>query len=85
MRVGSSEGYSRLMKFRRVRKNLVEDINFRKYFEGGSQQLSLFYRNIIQKDLCYWCQWLPDVAIERDPNAYLHKHNLRQRMIAYGT
>ena len=73
MRAISSEGYGRLRFFRQVRKNLVEDAAFRKYFEGESQQLPAFYRNIIQKDLGVWWQWLPEGAIEHDPNAYMHK------------
>ncbi|AKD04246.1 radical SAM protein [Pontibacter korlensis] len=78
MRAVSSEGYGRLRFYRQVRKNLVEDTAFRKYFEGESQQLPPFYRNIIQKDLGDWWQWLPEGAIEHDPNAYLRKHHFIQ-------
>jgi hypothetical protein len=56
-----------------VRKNLVEDRNFRAYFEGETNVLPKFYSDIIQKDLGIWWQWLPQSAIEHDPNAYLNK------------
>ncbi len=78
MRAVSSEGYGRLRFFRQVRRSLVEDTGFRKYFEGESRQLPPFYSNIIRKDLGYWWQWLPEGAIEHDPNAYLHKHHSQQ-------
>ncbi|MCJ8165106.1 hypothetical protein MKJ04_09650 [Pontibacter sp. E15-1] len=81
MRAVSSEGYGRLRFFRKVRKNLVEDVGFRKYFEGESQQLPAFYSNIIRKDLGYWWQWLPEGAIAHDPNAYLHKHTPQQHVL----
>jgi hypothetical protein len=73
MRAVSSEGYGRLRFYRRVRRNLVEDPSFRQYFEGESQRLPAFYRSIIQSDLGAWWQWLPEGALEHDPQAYLHK------------
>jgi hypothetical protein len=73
MRAISSEGYGRIRYFKMVRKNLIEDLSFRRYFEGETTQLPLFYRNIIQKELGIWWQWLPDGALEHDQNAYLHK------------
>ncbi|WP_204282075.1 hypothetical protein [Pontibacter burrus] len=78
MRAVSSEGYGRLRFYRQVRKNLVEDVAFRKYFEGESKLLPPFYKNIIQKDLGEWWQWLPEGALEHAPNAYLQKHHLQQ-------
>lgn len=81
MRSVSSEGFGRLRFFRQVRKQLQEDHEFRKYFDGETQQLPPFYRNIIQKDLGYWWQWLPEGAIEHDPNAYLQRHNLQQNIL----
>lgn len=78
MRAVSSEGYGRLRFYRQVRQSLVEDAAFRKYFEGESTLLPPFYRNIIQRDLGDWWQWLPEGALEHDPNAYLHKHHPRQ-------
>jgi radical SAM family protein len=73
MRAISSEGWGRLKFYRQIRKNLIEDDGFRKYFEGESLQLPEFYKNIIKKDLGIWFQWLPQGAMEHNPNAYLHK------------
>jgi hypothetical protein len=73
MRAISSEGYGRIRFYRTIRKHLLEDRSFRAYFEGETRQLPEFYKNIIQKDLGIWWQWLPKGALEHDPNAYLHK------------
>lgn len=73
MRAISSEGYGRLRFYRQVRKNLVGDAAFRKYFEGETRQLPSFYTNIIRRDLGVWWSWLPQGALEHNPNAYLDK------------
>lgn len=78
MRAISSEGYGRLSFFREIRKNLKEDNNFRNYFEGETDQLPSFYKNIIQNDLGAWWEWLPEDALNHDANAYLHKTTLKQ-------
>lgn len=73
MRAISSEGYGRLRFYRKVRKNLLEDHDFRKFFEGETTEIPAFYANIVQKDLGIWWKWLPKGALQHDPNAYLHK------------
>ena len=73
MRAISSEVYGRIRFFKKVRKNLVEDVAFRKYFEGETQQLPAFYTDILQKDLVIWWQWLQQGDLEHNPNAYLDK------------
>jgi len=73
MRAISSEGHGRIRFYKQIRKNLVEDRNFRNYFEGETQQLPVFYTNIIKKQLGIWWEWLPKGAVEHDHNAYLHK------------
>lgn len=78
MRAVSAEGYGRLRFFRKVRKNLEGDIHFRKYFEGETNELPSFYKNIIQQDLGIWWKWLPNDAFNHDANAYLHKTALKQ-------
>ena len=75
MRAISSEGWGRLKFYRQVRQNLIQDRNFRKYFEGESQQLPEFYKNIIKKDLNVWWQWLPETAITHNAYAYLQKNS----------
>jgi hypothetical protein len=73
MRAVSSEGFGRIRFFREVRKHLKEDAAFRKYFEGETRELPLFYRDIIRKDLGIWWTWLPEGALEHNVNAYLAK------------
>ena len=73
MRAISSEGYGRIRFYKNIRKNLIEDRDFRKYFEGESQELPAFYKNIIKGDLGAWWRWLPAGALEHNPNAYLEK------------
>jgi hypothetical protein len=73
MRAVSSEGYGRIRFFRKVREQLVKDRAFRAYFEGESTELPEFYTNIVKKDLGEWYQWLPEGALQHDPNAYLRK------------
>lgn len=74
MRAISSEGHGRIRFYKKVRKNLIEDRQFRQYFEGETAQLPAFYSNIIEKDLGEWWQWLPKGAMEHNPNAYLLKN-----------
>ncbi|MDF7812688.1 radical SAM protein [Hymenobacter sp. YC55] len=75
MRAISSEGYGRLRFFKQVRQNLLHDRSFRQYFEGESQELPAFYKQIIQNDLGIWWEWLPKGAMDHNQNAYLHKKN----------
>jgi len=82
MRAISSEGHGRIRFYKQVRKNLVEDRNFRDYFEGETQRLPEFYTNIIKKQLGIWWQWLPEGALVHDQNAYLHKSSQKATDIA---
>jgi hypothetical protein len=74
MRAISSEGWGRLKFYRQVRQHLIQDRNFRKYFEGETQQLPEFYFNIIKADLGSWWQWLPGSALSHNAYAYLQKN-----------
>jgi hypothetical protein len=73
MRAISSEGHGRLRFFHRIRKNLIEDKEFRKFFEGESVKIPSFYISIIKNSLGKWWDWLPQDAIEHNQNAYLEK------------
>ncbi len=79
MRAISSEGHGRIRFYKKLRKKLVEDQSFRKYFEGETEQLPRFYSDIIHKDLGIWGQWLPKGALEHEQNAYLHKSALQTK------
>jgi hypothetical protein len=75
MRAISSEGYGRIRFFKKVREQLVKDSSFRQYFEGQSRELPAFYTDIVKKDLGEWYRWLPEGALNHDPNAYLHRQS----------
>lgn len=74
MRAVSSEGHGRISFYKKVRRQLLQDSSFRDYFEGESTTLPPFYKQIIQKDLGMWWSWLPEGALDHDPNAYLKKN-----------
>jgi hypothetical protein len=73
MRAISSEGYGRLRHYRQIRQKLVTDSAFRRFFEGGSNELPAFFVDIIRKDLGVWWHWLPQGALFHNVNAYLQK------------
>ena len=73
MRAISNEGYGRIRFYKSVRDLLRKDSTFLAYFEGAEVELPAFYRNIIERDLGRWMQWLPKSALDHDQNAYLHK------------
>jgi len=52
---------------------LISDRQFRQFFEGETTKLPAFYKNIVRKDLGFWWKWLPEGALNHDPNVYLHK------------
>ncbi len=85
MRAISSEGFGRIRFFRKVREQLIRDRQFRQYFEGESKQLPVFYKNIIEKDLGKWLHWLPQGAIEHNPNMYLQKRLKKAIAVSHTT
>ncbi len=72
IRAISTEGSGRLNFYRKVRRNLAAERKFRDYFEGETTVLPQFYENIIKKDLGVLWEWLPEGALDHDPNAYLN-------------
>ena len=73
IRAISSEGYGRIKYFKSIRENLIRDTKFRDFFEGQSQELPNFYKEIVKKDLGSLYKWFPEEAIYHNPNAYLEK------------
>jgi hypothetical protein len=54
-----------------VRRLLVEDREFRAYFEGETTDLPPFFLERMREDLGPFWDWLPEGAIHHDPSAYL--------------
>lgn len=71
MRAISTEGSGRLKYYRKIRKFLNEDVQFRAFFEGETGVIPQFYVDMLKKDLGKLWQFLPEGAIYHDPNAYL--------------
>lgn len=67
----SSERFGRVKYFTAVRRRLIGDREFRRFFEQKTTALPSFYVERIRKDLGPFWGWLPDGAIYHDPNAYL--------------
>jgi len=71
LRAVSSEGHGRIRYYKEYREMLRTDRQFRAFAEGETKELPEFFRNKVEQDLgAYWA-WLPDGALEHDPNAYL--------------
>jgi hypothetical protein len=67
----SSERYGRVKYFTEVRKKLNADRPFRRFFEQETTKIPTFFVDKIRKDLGEFWGWLPEGAINHDPNAYL--------------
>jgi radical SAM family protein len=71
VRAVSSEGFGRIKYHGEVRRRLDTDRPFRRYFEQETTELPQFYVDLARKDLGPLWEWLPEGAMDHDPNAYL--------------
>ncbi|HWC76232.1 MAG TPA: radical SAM protein, partial [Blastocatellia bacterium] len=71
VRAVSTEGFGRIKYHSEVRRRLLTDRQFRRYFEQETTTLPEFYLNLVRRDLGPLWKWLPDGALHHDPNAYL--------------
>ena len=71
VRAISSEGFGRIQYHTDVRRRLDTDAQFRRYFEQEITELPQFYVDLVRKDLGALWEWLPEGAMDHDPNAYL--------------
>lgn len=71
VRAVSSEGFGRIKYHSEVRRRLDTDRQFRRYFERETTVLPQFYLDLARKDLGPLWEWLPEGAMDHDPNAYL--------------
>ena len=72
LRALSSEGAGRLRFYRDIRSRLDNDPQLIAYFEQESTTLPEVYHARIRRDLGPYYEWLPEGALEHDPNAALH-------------
>jgi hypothetical protein len=71
MRAVSTEGFGRLRYYRKIRKFLDEDVQFRAFFEAETREIPQFYIDIMKRDLGPLWEYLPEGAYYHDQNAYL--------------
>jgi len=71
VRAFSSERYARVKYYSETRQRLKSDHSFRSFFEQETTRIPRFLVEKIRKDLGEFWDWLPDGAIEHNPNAYL--------------
>jgi hypothetical protein len=71
VRAVSSEGFGRIKHHTEVRRRLATDRQFRRYFEQETTELPQFYRDMARNELGPLGEWLPEGAMDHDPNAYL--------------
>jgi hypothetical protein len=70
----SSEGFGRIRYYTKIRGLLDSDRSVRAFFEGETRVVPAFYRERVRNDLGAWWQFLPEDALDHDPQAYLGKH-----------
>lgn len=71
VRAVSSEGFGRQNYYGEIVRRLDTDSQFRGYFERETTELPGFYTERLKKDLGWLWEWLPEGAVQHDPNAYL--------------
>jgi hypothetical protein len=71
LRAVSSEGFGRIKYYTEMRKRLDEDQSLRRFFEGKTTAIPHFFTEWIRKDLGPFWDWLPEGALNHDPNVYL--------------
>jgi hypothetical protein len=71
VRAVSSEGFGRIKYHTEVRRRLDTDRQLRRFFEQETTELPQFYLELARKDLGALWEWLPQGAMDHDPNAYL--------------
>jgi len=67
----SSERYSRVRFYTKMRRRLDSDRPFRRFFEQETTEIPRYFVERIRRDLGEFWNWLPEGAINHDPNAYL--------------
>jgi hypothetical protein len=77
VRAISTEGFGRLRYHRDVRRRLDKDPQFLPYFEQETTELPRYYFDLVRKDLGLLWEWLPEGALDHDPNAYLKTEGVR--------
>ena len=71
VRAVSSEGFGRIKYHKEMLRRLDTDPQFEPFFTGKSRRVPDFYTGRVRSELGSLWEWLPEGAMEHDPNAYL--------------
>lgn len=72
----SGQGRGRVKFYHELLGRLETDRGFRRFFEQETTEVPPFYREWVRRELGSMWEWLPEGALEHDPNAYLNSLNL---------
>ncbi len=64
-------GYGKIYYHKVIRNLLKTDIQFRRFFEQETNEIPEFFKKRVEKDLGSLWHWLPENALQHDPNEYL--------------
>lgn len=64
-------GFGKIKFYRNILNNLKTDPHFRDFYEQKTTEIPRFFVELIKKDLGPLWSWLPEGALNHDPNAYL--------------
>jgi hypothetical protein len=67
----SSENFGRVRYFRAIRRRLDSDLPLRRFFEQETTEIPRYFVEKIRNDLGRFWDWLPEGALNHNPNAYL--------------
>jgi hypothetical protein len=84
VRAISSEGYGRIRYHGEIHRRLLQEPEFRGFYEQTTDVLPAFFEDRVRKALGHLWHWLPPGAMRHDPNAYL-KAQTAERMTADAT
>jgi len=76
LRAVSSEGFGRIKYYTEMRRRLDMDPQIHRFFEGESTEIPQFFTEIIRKDLGPFWQWLPDGALNHDPDVFQQSESM---------
>ncbi len=69
---------------KRVIRVRNREIFLRRFFDGETTEIPQFYIDRIKNDLGDFFQYLPEGALEHDPNAYIKKHETKSELVQKG-
>ncbi len=79
LRAVTSQGKGRVKQHTEMIHRLENDRPFRAFFEQETTELPQYYVDRIRRDLGPFWHWLPEGALEHDPNAGLKSHEALER------